>query len=580
MSYEQINNAQEVKYSVLYVDHSGHAAPLSLSYHATASRELSSSLPLIPASTITEIDTAYCPQCYHYASYASIMNTFMTTSSVNDKVKGTCPNASCRLCPVCKSPLNVSYIKINNSMTAVYSCSYCRWTSNECHVQVPVRTKNIRHEEKDMKNIALDLADAIETQMDILEQNTAADESFKHLMDQWNKKSQERDRLRLYGHGHSAYSKTTNTYHSKSITNMSLENDSMQGEWSIQTLEHSRKLNVDQIQSNILANIWEDGNPPQSKLKGKLTKKSSSFPSSVQIIDQGIQQASPITNNQQILPLRIPLKPKISRRCKSQIKQGKPGILIKPKANPLEGDTSLRSSHGQWWKKDSSAIHIMPKVQITYHASSSSSHALLLRITNPTLSSVNVRFNLSSSSTSEENELEDAVLDTKYTTKSFLIDPINKLSIQAKNIPTTYSISTPTTTPMISLDPVEDAFLELGKGKIEIPAIVKDWNGVKALDLWQESKDDNTKSDSDSYNIQLLAQEKDIAWVQLLLHDPLFSDDLTEDDAPNTKENFYATSIALEIEVGNGSWESSFIKPKTDVEMDLVSFPLYLVWKN
>jgi hypothetical protein len=52
-----------------------------------------------------------------------------------------------------------------------------------------------------------------------------------------------------------------------------------------------------------------------------------------------------------LLPLQIPLRPRKSRRCRAELAEGRPGILLKPKLNPLEGDSSLRTGHGQWWKK-------------------------------------------------------------------------------------------------------------------------------------------------------------------------------------------------------------------------------------
>jgi hypothetical protein len=52
-----------------------------------------------------------------------------------------------------------------------------------------------------------------------------------------------------------------------------------------------------------------------------------------------------------LLPHPIPLRPRKSRRCRAEIAESRPGILVKPKLNPLEGDSSLRTGHGQWWKK-------------------------------------------------------------------------------------------------------------------------------------------------------------------------------------------------------------------------------------
>ena len=57
------------------------------------------------------------------------------------------------------------------------------------------------------------------------------------------------------------------------------------------------------------------------------------------------------TSFAELLPLQVPLRPRKSRRCRAELAEGRPGILLKPKLNPLEGDSSLRTGHGQWWKK-------------------------------------------------------------------------------------------------------------------------------------------------------------------------------------------------------------------------------------
>jgi hypothetical protein len=65
-----------------------------------------------------------------------------------------------------------------------------------------------------------------------------------------------------------------------------------------------------------------------------------------------------------LLPLPVRLRARKSRRCRAELRDGRAGILLKPRLNPLEGDSSLRSGHGQWWKKDSSAIHVLPNVSV------------------------------------------------------------------------------------------------------------------------------------------------------------------------------------------------------------------------
>ena len=71
---------------------------------------------------------------------------------------------------------------------------------------------------------------------------------------------------------------------------------------------------------------------------------------------QILNRSDPILSRADMLPLPIPLRPRISRRCRAELAQGRPGILLKPKLNPLEGDSSLRSGHGQWFKKVRSTI--------------------------------------------------------------------------------------------------------------------------------------------------------------------------------------------------------------------------------
>jgi len=65
-----------------------------------------------------------------------------------------------------------------------------------------------------------------------------------------------------------------------------------------------------------------------------------------------------------LLPTFMPLQAKISRRCKREVKLGRPGILLKPKVNPLEGDSFLRAGHGQWNKKNLAAELTIPKVEL------------------------------------------------------------------------------------------------------------------------------------------------------------------------------------------------------------------------
>jgi len=101
-------------------------------------------------------------------------------------------------------------------------------------------------------------------------------------------------------------------------------------------------------------------------------------------------------NVSHLLPHRVPMSTKRSRRCRKDAEEGKPGILIKPSVNPMEGDSSQPTNAGKWWKKDASAIHhvphikivALPNIQLLYELKTA---PLVLKITNPTISAVHVR---------------------------------------------------------------------------------------------------------------------------------------------------------------------------------------------
>mmetsp|Transcript_11658 Transcript_11658/g.18043 ORF Transcript_11658/g.18043 Transcript_11658/m.18043 type:complete len:238 (-) Transcript_11658:18-731(-) len=114
---------------VLYVDHQSHPVPLSVCFHATASRRLSSSVARYPPCSQTEIDSAFCPQClsFHDASSAAALG-------------GNCPRPSCRRCPMCTAVATV-YPSVEEQL-AYYKCGYCSWTSKECHVIVEILNNN------------------------------------------------------------------------------------------------------------------------------------------------------------------------------------------------------------------------------------------------------------------------------------------------------------------------------------------------------------------------------------------------------------------------------------------------------
>lgn len=66
----------------------------------------------------------------------------------------------------------------------------------------------------------------------------------------------------------------------------------------------------------------------------------------------------------------VRLRSKRTVRCRKDMEEGKLNILVQPKPYPLDGDSSMKLQTGDWWVKDSSAIHILPLVTVMKVSSS------------------------------------------------------------------------------------------------------------------------------------------------------------------------------------------------------------------
>ena len=159
----------------------------------------------------------------------------------------------------------------------------------------------------------------------------------------------------------------------------------------------------------------------------------------------------------------MPLRAHKSRRCKVEVNEGKPGILLKPKLNPLEGDSSLRSGHGQWWKKDSSALHVIPKISVVDLDPNNT--CILLKVTNPTMS--HVKLWLGPSSYTGDGDAQNNIM--KHVLMVSLVVEYADIVLDCE--------STALLQPMelVELQSVQDTFLEMGCAKL--PEAVVKWNG-------------------------------------------------------------------------------------------------------
>lgn len=314
---------------VLYVDHQGHPAPLSLSYHATASRRLTSSVDRHPPSSVTEVDSAYCPQCltFHDANTAGNL--------------GYCPNEECRLCPVCRA---VATVGVENSIF-FYDCGLCEWTSKTCQLQTSLASSSSESGEV------------------ILE---AVKQASEELLSQWKAKITQRNQLgvdhfsnmtkAMVGlakeHVKGQRSSTRRVF-SPGLASKRSKDGGSKG-WSIETLENSQRTRNVNVETSINEPV---GGKSLTQISLDTEEENAPlYHPSLQGLTAETLLSQEVGGNttgsiETLLPLSIPLRPRKSRRCRAELAESRPGILVKPKLNPLEGDSSLRTGHGQWWKK-------------------------------------------------------------------------------------------------------------------------------------------------------------------------------------------------------------------------------------
>jgi len=307
---------------VLYVDHQGHPAPLSLCYHATASRRLASSLDTrSPPSTITETDSAYCPHCLSFHDAASAARLVV------------CPKPTCRRCPLCQS---VASIATENN-DCLYRCgrAQCGWTSRDCRLTVPVAVKEDGSVDRlVMSKAAEELHSSLQER--ITPGKNALQDYYQILADHWS-------------HQHKQQQVPT--------SKASADRSSL---WSVEALETAlEEAKRKRYQSTDVTNPQQVQNiqflSPQNDWKEEdnvVPDNLVDLPISSCLLQSCNSPAhSSKIRREDLLPLPVFLRVRTSRRCRAELQEGRPGIVLKPKLNPLEGDSSLRTGHGQWWKK-------------------------------------------------------------------------------------------------------------------------------------------------------------------------------------------------------------------------------------
>jgi hypothetical protein len=352
-----------------------------------------------------------------------------------------------------------------------------------------------------------------------------------------------------------------------------------------------------------------------------------------QVLQNGLPSSPSALSRRDLLPLPVRLRARKTRRCRAELRDGRAGILLKPRLNPVEGDSSLRSGHGQWWKKDCSAAHVLPNVRVDRcvkvpidPASSAGAGGgeegaaggrsaarsrgptvavvALLRVSNPTLGPLRVRFApspyrgeldwdaaaaLGPAAAVEEDEEGDG---RRYTDvlPGLLVHSFtqSRWDVEYDSGVLRHLAESET----VELHSPEDAILELGSHRArEIPAGAASWrppSGVASPALGALPR------------VRLVTRGPSSAWFELAFVEPErfldtpppsppaspSSDDRLpeEDDGGSNARNrsAYAVSLRLEVEVGAGTWESSLIQPRASQDegfVDRVPFDLVLAYQ-
>ena len=310
-------NSEDSAY-VLYVDHQGHPAPLSLSYHATASRRLASAVDRHPPSTITEVDSAFCPQCLSFYDASTAATT------------GYCPKPSCCLCPICRSVASIGV----DEQDCLYKCGRCEWTSRECSLFTSIVVGSDGAVSKDdVEKASIELNTQLTTRID--QQSQSSEEHYKTMQQTLEKMAKDQ----VKGQRSTMFIPTTAAASRRGM-------DGPEG-WSVQSLEHSLEARQKLVAASVSETVGGQDLQVVSVEFGQTLNESLEGKNPTSLLLQTVADSS----FDSLLPLPIPLRPRKSRRCRAELAEGRPGILIKPKLNPLEGDSSLRTGHGQWWKK-------------------------------------------------------------------------------------------------------------------------------------------------------------------------------------------------------------------------------------
>lgn len=477
---------------VLYVDHESHPAPITECFIATAGYRLASRVRRYPAAVAETMESAYCPSC--------LDQNFYDPLTAVEQQGGYCP--VCVQCPDCFATLSIQKINNESSPQYKYQCGRCDYSFTDV------------------------AADTVQALQDILKQqreNLLA--PYAELMEYATKKWSSRK--------NSAEKPTLNP----------------RQVWSIELLEAKIKKCKERTEQKHVAELETTKLIQRKSIHEILKVKSEPLDLDAGLVSTSLTQQvaswqmQPRTDNR--LPLRTHLFVRRSLRCRAELAEGRPGILLKPKLGPLEGDSSAglssNASH-QWHRKDSSAIHIVPRIRFVAQKTLEPDkdgdvwHCGLLLMTNPTLGKVRVQFS-SSQYRGEPRDRWDSCVERSLLTavmSNVVVDSLRQQHFDVV-LPIQDSLSEARfPAEVIELNSAEDAMFH------------GSFSNIKFLhssipERWPEEVVG-----------RVIAIKGHVALLQVASRTPVV-----------------AVTLSV-VDIGNGSWEASLLRNRSSVSFDLV----------
>jgi hypothetical protein len=215
-------------------------------------------------------------------------------------------------------------------------------------------------------------------------------------------------------------------------------------------------------------------------------------------------------------------------------------------------------------------VHVIPRVKVVKHAAlaETDKQAFLLKVTNPTLGTIRLRF---SPSTYQGEQLTETTAADENTTpflSDLLVDTFTDEHSHVEINCNAFASLEPTQE--VELLSAEDSFIEFGGKSKEVPYEVLKWDPNQVEAAAAAASNGNAV-------MRLVAQGASTAWFELVA--PIIP---TPSSSTNDTITSPAVALALQIEVGNGSWQSSLVQPKPQEgdAKDWVTFDLLITWNR